>query len=135
MMMLGLVLGAILILAVFTGTALAEPKSAQKAKQSVKKDIKEIKSQGEDRTVKITTVKKSRTLSILHIVGVEVCAGREKIYSPELDLKSDRDSITVKVSGLIMPKTCKGSEFFIRASDPDTISVSFSKPVYHVPQR
>ncbi len=132
---LGLVLGAILVLSVFTGTAMAEQKSFQKTKQSVKKDIKEIKSQGEDRTVKITTIKKSRTLSVLHIVGVEVCAGREKLYSPELDLKSDRDSITVKVSGLIMPNMCKNSEFFMRANDPDTISVSFSKPVYYVPQR
>jgi hypothetical protein len=134
MKVLGLALGAILVLAVLTGTALAEPKGAQKTKQPIKKDMKEIKNQSEDRSVKITTIKKSRTLSILHIVGIEVCAGREKIYSPELDLRSDRDSITVKISGLIMPKTCKSSEFFIRANDPDTISVSFSKPVYYLPQ-
>jgi hypothetical protein len=111
----------------------AEPKiTQQNTMHQIKKDIKEIKSPDEDRSVKITSIKKSRTFSIVHIVTLEVCAGREKLYSPEIDIKSDRESITVKVSGLIMPKMCKSAEFFIRASDPDTISASFSKPIYYI---
>ncbi len=128
---LGLALSLILIPIVLAGMAFAE---SNEQTDSPKKDIKEIKTPSEDRTVKITSIKKSRMLSILHIVGIEVCAGREKLYSPELDLKSDRDSITVKVSGLIMPQMCKDGEFFIRANDPSTISVGFSKPVYYVIQ-
>ncbi|MFY9300889.1 MAG: hypothetical protein WAO91_06845 [Candidatus Nitrosotenuis sp.] len=130
---LGLFLCALLAFTILVDVTWAEPKTGQqKTKHQVKKDIKEIKSPGEDRSVKITSIKKSRTLSIVHIVGLEVCAGREKLYSPELDLKSDRESITVKVSGLIMPKMCKSAEFFIRAGDPDTITASFSKPIYYV---
>lgn len=121
----------LLLFTIFVDVALAEPKTGQQ-KTKHQKDIKEIKSPSEDRSVKITSIKKSRTFSVVYMVGLEVCAGREKLYSPELNLKSDRESITVKVSGLIMPKTCKNAEFFIRASDPDSISASFSKPIYYV---
>ena len=124
----------ILVLTILAGTSFGELKNDQKTKPSAKNDQREVKNPNEDRTVKITTIKKSRMLSVIHIVGVEVCAGKEKIYSPELNLRSDRESMTVKVSGLIMPKMCKNAEFFMRANDPDTISVSFSKPVYYVNQ-
>jgi hypothetical protein len=123
----------LLLFIIFVDVAWAEPKiTQQKTMHQIKKDIKEIKSPDEDRSVKITSIKKSRTFPIVHIVTLEVCAGREKLYSPEIDIKSDRESITVKVSGLIMSKMCKNAEFFIRASDPATISVSFSKPIYYV---
>jgi hypothetical protein len=128
---LGLAL-CLIVLGMALGVSSADPN--EKPKPIPKKDIKEIKIPTEDRTVKITSIKKSRALSILHIVGIEVCAGRERLYSPELDIKSDRESITVKVSGLIMPKLCKNAEFFVRANDPDTISVAFSKPIYYVVQ-
>jgi hypothetical protein len=75
--------------------------------------------------VKITQITKSRMLAILYIVTVEACAGRENMYSPELELKSDRDTLRVKMVGLIMPNACKSSDFFIRANNSDSISVSF----------
>ncbi len=131
---LGLALSAILVLTVLFGMVFAEKNTdqyKQKTKDQTKKDIKEIKKPSEDKTVKITKITKSRTLSILHIVSLEICAGRERLYSPEIDLKSDRDSITVKISGLIMPKTCKSSEFFMRAEDPSSITAGFSKRTYH----
>ncbi|MGQ0771860.1 MAG: hypothetical protein ACT4NT_03720 [Nitrososphaerota archaeon] len=134
MKVLGLALSAVLVMTVLVGMVFAEKSTdeyKQKTKHQIKKDIKEIKKPSEDKTVKITKITKSRTLSILHIVSLEICAGRERLYSPEIDLKSDMDSITVKVYGLIMPKTCKPSEFFIRAEDPNSISVGFSKQTYH----
>jgi hypothetical protein len=132
MIVVGVVLGFLLVSALFASAGYAETKTgAEKTKTTIKKDIREIKKSSEDKTVKIVKITKSRMLSILHIVSLEICAGRERLYSPEIDLKSDKDSITVKVSGLIRPKTCKSSEFFMRAEDPNSISVSFSKKIYN----
>lgn len=122
----------ILLLPLFTNAIFVDATHYKTAKT---KDIRELKKPTEDKTVKITNLTKSRTLAILYIITVEVCAGREKLYSPELDLKSDRDSMTVKVAGLIMPKSCKSAEFFIRANDPDSISVGFATVSYREIQR
>jgi hypothetical protein len=90
------------------------------------KYIKEIQTPLEDKSVKITKIIQSRFLQVLYVVAIETCAGKDKLYSPELTLKSDKESITLKISGLIMPKACRTNEFFIRADNPNSISVSFS---------
>ncbi len=130
----GLILGVFLVLPLLTGSFFAEAKTDEPI-TSVKKDIKEIKKPSQDKSVKITSITKSRMLAILYVVGVEVCAGKDKLYSPELNLSSDRDSITVKVAGLIMPKACKTAEFFIRANNPNSITVEFADVVYQYPKR
>lgn len=107
----------------FSSSALADSNYKPKANL---KGIKEIQNSIDDKSVKITKITKSRFLQVLHIVTIETCAGKDKLYSPELELKSDRESLTIKISGLIMPKTCRTGEFFIRADNPDSISVSFS---------
>lgn len=124
---LGVVLGILIILAMFANVSFAEPKSLEYKikKMPIKKNFRDLKEPEDDRTVRITQITKSRMLSVLYIVTVEVCAGREKIYSPELELRSDRDTIWVKLAGLIMSNTCKSSDFFILANNPDSISVSF----------
>lgn len=115
----------IIILSLFSNSILADSQINYKPKTNFK-DIKEIQNQLEDKSVKIIKITKSRFLQILHIVTIETCAGKDKLYSPELMLKSDKESLTVKISGLIMPKICRTNEFFIRANNPDSISVSFS---------
>lgn len=90
-----------------------------------KNEITEVQYPREDKTVKITDIRKTRFLPILYVVTLEVCAGKEKLYSPWLELKSDIDTIRVKVTGLIMSNSCKTAEFFILAKNPDSITVSF----------
>ncbi len=106
-----------------------EPKS----KHSVKNDLKELKSTFGDKSIKITKISKSRTLHIWHIVEVQVCAGVDKLYSPDLELRSDRDLIQVTLWGLIMPNSCKSGQFFIAADDPNSISVNFSSQNHREP--
>jgi hypothetical protein len=130
----GLILGIILVLPLLTGSFFAEAKTDEPI-TSVKKDITEIKKPIQDKSIKIISITKSRMLTILYVVGVEVCAGKDKLYSPEINLISDRDSITVKVAGLIMPKACKTAEFFIRANNPNSITVGFADVVYQYPKR
>jgi hypothetical protein len=122
---LGIVLAAILLLSILQ---YAEAKPIQK--NQIKKDIKEIKNPTDSKSVKITKISKSRTLHVWHIVEVQVCAGMEKLYSPDLELRSDRDTIQVTMWGLIMPKSCKSGEFFIAANNPDSISVLFSSQTF-----
>jgi gas vesicle protein len=123
----GLVLGIFLISSMFAGVVLAETKGSEnKTKTSIKKYIEEIKKPIEDKTAKIIKIKNTRVLTALYVVVIEICAGNERLYSPELNIKSDKDSRTVKVVGFIMPKNCKTVEFFIRADDPNSISVTFS---------
>lgn len=128
---IGLIFVIFLTLSLSVGTIFVEAKndtqSNPKMKTSIKNDLKEIKKPIDDKTVKITSITKSRTLPILHVVGIEVCAGRERLFSPQIDLKSDMDSLTLKVAGLIMPNTCKNAEFIIYAINQDSIYVSFSK--------
>ena len=125
----GIIISGILILSLFTNIAFAESirneHKVNTKRTSIKKDFKDLKDPTDDKSVKIITITKSRMLAILYIISIQVCAGREKIYSPELELKSDRESLTVKLAGLIMPKSCKTNDFFIRANDPASISVSF----------
>lgn len=128
--MIGLVLGIILLLSVFSNVAFAETIPKYKTKTTIKKDLREIGTLDNDKKIKITKITKSRTLSVLYIVSIEVCAGREKIYNPDLEIKSDRDSISVTLWGMIMSNTCKPNDYFIRANDPATISASFAKSGY-----
>lgn len=123
----GFVLLSVLISSLFANVAFVEAKTNYIQQSSVKKDIRDVAQPREDKTVKIISTTKSRFLAILYIVGIQVCAGREKIYSPELEIKSDREEMTVKMAGLIMSNSCKSSEFFIRANNPDSISVEFAK--------
>lgn len=115
----------VIVLSLFSNSIVADSQINYNPKTNFK-DIKEIQNQLEDKSVKIIKITKSRFLQILHIVTIETCAGKDKLYSPELVLKSDKESLTVKISGLIMPKICRTNEFFIRANNPDSISVSFS---------
>lgn len=113
----------IMVMSLFSSSmADAKPNSA---KPNLKY-IKEIQTPLEDKSVKITKIIQSRFLQVLYVVAIETCAGKDKLYSPELILKSDKESITLKISGLIMPKACRTNEFFIRADNPNSISVSFS---------
>lgn len=127
---LGILLAAILLLSILQ---YAEAKPVQK--NQIKKDIKELKTPTDSKSVKVTKISKSRTLHIWHIAEIQVCAGMEKLYSPDLELRSDRDVIQVTLWGLIMPKTCKSGEFFIAANDPSTISVGFTGQTFREPSR
>jgi hypothetical protein len=127
---LGIVLSAVLLLSILQ---YADAKPIQK--NQIKKDIKELKTPTDSKSVKITKISKSRTLHIWHIVEIQVCAGMEKLYSPDLEIKSDRDTMQVTMWGLIMPKSCKSGEFFIAANDPSTISVIFSSQTFREPLR
>lgn len=129
---LGIILAAILVCTIF---AVQYSEAKPIPKNQVKKDLKEIKIPADSKSVKITMISKSRTLHVWHIVEVQVCAGTEKLYSPDLELSSDRDTIQVTMWGLIMPKSCKSGEFFIAANNPDTISVRFSSQTMREPAR
>jgi hypothetical protein len=118
-------LAFIVVLSLFSNSILADSKINYAPKTNLK-DIKEIEKTKEEKAVKITKITKSRLLQILYLVAFETCAGKDRLYSPELELKSDKESLTLKVSGLIMPKTCRTGEFFIRANNPASISISFS---------
>lgn len=121
------VFAVMLVLALLANTAFAEQKNQEYKikKYLIKKNIRDLNSPDDSKTVKVTQITKSRMLAILYIVTIEACAGSERLYSPELELKSDRDTLRVKIVGLIMPNTCKSSDFFIRANDPASITVSF----------
>jgi len=114
-----------LLMSLLSNPILADAKTTSKSNPNLK-HIKEIQMPLEDKSVKITKITQSRFLQVLYIVTIETCAGKGKLYSPELILKSDKESITLKISGLIMPKACRTNEFFIRADNPNSISVSFS---------
>lgn len=118
-------LAFVVFASLLSGPILADSKTPSKNNQSPKY-IKEIQKPPEDKSVKITKIIQSRFLQVLYVVTIETCAGKEKMYSPELILKSDKESVTLKISGLIMSNTCRTSEFFIRAGDPASISVVFS---------
>lgn len=118
----GIILATFLVLSVLAiNNAEAKPQ-----KNLPKKDIKDFKTIPTDKSVQISKISKSRTLHVWHIVEIKVCAGMEKLYSPDLELRSDRDVVQVTLWGLIMPKSCKSGEFFIAANDPDSISIVFS---------
>lgn len=121
------IFAVMLVLALFANTAFAEQKNQEYKikKYAIKKNIRDLNSPDDGKTVKVTQITKSRMLAILYIVTVEACAGRERLYSPELELKSDRDTLRVKIVGLIIPNTCKSNDFFIRANNPDSITVGF----------
>lgn len=110
----------ILILPIFASSAFAD----------AKKDTTQVQYPNEDKTVKIVDIRKTRFLPVLFVVEIEVCAGKDKLYSPWLELKSDMDTVRVKVTGLIMPYSCKTVEFFIFAGNPDSITVSFATISY-----
>lgn len=119
----GITLASFLVFVIFSG--IISDANADHLKSKPAKNLQEIKPLDHTKTVKVTKITKSRTLHVWHIVEVQVCAGAEKLYSPDLQLSSDRDTIKVTIWGLIMPKSCKTNEFFIRADDPDSISVRF----------
>lgn len=127
----GVLLATFLVLSVLAiNDAEAKPQ-----KNLAKKDIKDFKTTPTDKSVQISKISKSRTLHVWHIVEVKVCAGMEKLYSPDLELRSDRDVVQVTLWGLIMPKSCKNGEFFIAANDPESISVVFSTQNQSEPTR
>lgn len=113
--------GVILAILLVVSVASAEAKPTSQ----IKKDIRDIKPPFDSKSVKILKITQTRTLHVWKIVQVQICAGPEKLYSPELKIDSDRDSIRVTVWGLIMPNTCKTNDFFIMADDPGSIVVSF----------
>lgn len=118
----GILLATFLVLSVLAiNNAEAKPQ-----KNWAKKDIKDFKITPTDKSVQISKISKSRTLHVWHIVEIKVCAGMEKLYSPDLELRSDRDVVQVTLWGLIMPKSCKSGEFFIAANDSNSISVGFT---------
>lgn len=121
------IFSTMLVLALFANMAFAEQRSHEYMfkRNDIKKNIRDLSLQDDSKTVKVTQITKSRMLSFLYIVTIEACAGREKLYTPEIELKSDRDTLKVKIVGLIMPNTCKNGDFFIRANNPSSITVSF----------
>lgn len=116
-----LLLVFVLVMSLFSSSYHAEAKPSSKVPT-----LRGVQNPTDDKSVKIIKTTQSRFLQVLYIVTVEICAGKDKLYSPELSIKSDTDSIIVKISGLILPKTCRNNDFFIRADNPDTISVIFS---------
>ncbi|MEM2160318.1 MAG: hypothetical protein QXN55_05115 [Candidatus Nitrosotenuis sp.] len=129
MRQLGILLAILLVLPIATG--IAEAKTTYK----IQKNLREIKDPTDTKSVKITMITKPRTMHFWYVINVAVCAGFEKLYSPDLVIKSDRDTIEVTVWGLIMPNTCKSNEFFIAANDPSTISVDFASPTLREPAK
>ena len=129
MKVLGIVLAVVLLCSI---VVIPSVDAKQISKNQIKKDIKTIT---DSKSVSITKISKSRTLHVWNIVTVQVCAGLERLYSPDLEIKSDRDTIQVTMWGLIMPKTCKSGEFFIAANDPSTISVGFSSQKFVEPAK
>ena len=127
----GVLLATFLVLSVLA----INDAGAKPQKNLAKKDIKDFKTTPTDKSVQISKISKSRTLHVWHIVEVKVCAGMEKLYSPDLELRSDRDVVQVTLWGLIMPKSCKSGEFFIAANDPESISVVFSTQNQSEPTR
>lgn len=116
-----LLLVFVLAMSLLSNSYLAEAKPSHK-----EPTLRGVQNPSDDKSVKITKTTQSRFLRVLYIVTIEICAGKDKLYSPELSIKSDTDSVLVKISGLILPKTCRNNDFFIRADNPDTISVIFS---------
>ncbi|MDG7050708.1 MAG: hypothetical protein JRZ94_05860 [Nitrososphaerota archaeon] len=131
MRLFGILLATFLVLSVLA----IDNAEAKPQKYSIKKDIKDFKITPTDKSVQISKISKSRTLHVWHIVEIKVCAGMEKLHSPDLELRSDRDVVQVTLWGLIMPKSCKSGEFFIAADDPNSISVAFSTQNYSEPTR
>ncbi|QLH08828.1 hypothetical protein DSQ19_04435 [Candidatus Nitrosotenuis sp. DW1] len=121
----------VISLSLLSSPILAYSKAVSKSNTSLK-HIKGVQIPLEDKSVKITKITQSRFLQVLYVVTIEICAGMDKLYSPELILKSDKESLTLKISGLIMPKACRTNEFFIRADNPYSISVSFSNVNPHL---
>ena len=119
---LGIVLAVLLVVSII-------PAEAKQTSQ-IKKDIRDIKAPADSKSVKILKITQTRTLHVWKIIHVQVCAGPEKLYSPELEIRSDRDTIRVTVWGLIMPNTCKTNDFFIMADDPNSVTVSFAGKSY-----
>src|SRR5690349_14508925 len=107
----GVMLGVALVLSMLVSVGTIDA-NADHLKTKPHKDLKEIKLTDTTKSVKITKITKSRTLHVWNIVEVKVCAGMEKLYSPDLELTSDKDSVQVTMWGLIMPKSCKINEFF-----------------------
>lgn len=124
MKIVGIIACIFLALILFVGVN-TDDANADHLKSKAPNYTKELKPIDVTKSVKITQITKSRTLHVWNIVQVQVCAGTEKLYSPDLELRSDRDVIKVTIWGLIMPKSCKTNEFFIRADDSNSISVSF----------
>ncbi len=114
----GIVLGILLLFSVYYTTA--------EAKTQYKQNFVNIKEPPLPKSVKIIQIIKPRTMHFWYIVDIEVCAGPVQLYSPELVISSDRDTIQQKFWGIIMPHTCDSDRFFISAKDPDSITVSFS---------
>lgn len=124
----------LLVLLLFTNVINADAKISHQNHNFIKNHLLELKPT-EDKTVTITMISKLRTMHVWYVVQVQTCAGNEKLYSPDITISSDKDSVDVTVWGLIMPNTCKTNEFFMRANDPNSIIVFFSKPNYGEPQR
>lgn len=122
MRILGMLLTTFLVLSILA----IDNAEAKPQKNLAKKDIRDFKITPTDKSVQINKISKPRTLHVWYVVEIKVCAGMEKLYSPDLELRSDRDVVQVTLWGLIMPKSCKSNEFFIAANDPDSISVVFS---------
>ena len=118
MKILGIALGIMLIF-------LIAPSMAD-ANIQHKPNFGSIKDPIQQKSITITQIIKPRTMHFWYIVDIEVCAGPVQLYSPELVISSDRDTIQQKFWGIIMPHTCDSNRFFISAKDPDSITVSFS---------
>lgn len=127
----GILLATFIVLSVLA----IDNADAKPQKSSVKKDIRDFIKVSTDKSAQITKISKPRTLHVWHIVEIKVCAGVEKLYSPDLELRSDRSVVQVTLWGLIMPNSCKSGEFFIAANDPNSISVRFITSNYSGPIR
>ena len=74
-------------------------------------------------SAKIIAVKKSLSAENTFDVVFEACAGEKQINLPVIQVSSDTESTSVKISDKISPNTCQMTSAKITASNPDTVKV------------
>ena len=75
------------------------------------------------RSVRITKI---ATTSTQHTTTIQVCAGKNNLYNPEISIQSDTKSSDVKIWGIVKSSTCKVSDFSVQAKNKNSIRVAFS---------
>jgi len=87
-------------------------------------DYKRAASDANDgRSVKITRI---ATTTTQHTVAIQVCAGKNNLYNPEISIRSDAKSSDVKIWGIVKSGTCKVSDFSVQAKNKNSIRAEFS---------
>jgi len=82
-----------------------------------------IQDANDGRSIKITKI---ATTTDQHTVTVQVCAGKNNLYNPEISIRSDTQSSDVKIWGLVKPSACKVNDFSVQSKNKSSIRVTFS---------